>query len=165
MFERRLKTLLGIILCVTLVLLLRAGWLQVVHAAEYRRKAADAGRRTSPLETIRGKIIDYKGRVVAEDGPCIDACVDYRAIDIEAAESQKWLREQASARLKARGVLKGDKEQRTALIEAEVARVKDDIRLMWRKFSEVSGKPMEEIDQIKLAITNRVMMRKRYVWF
>ena len=165
MFERRLKTLLGIILCVTFVMLLRAGWLQVVHAEEYRRKAADAGRRTSSLETIRGKIVDVKGRVVADDAPCIDACVDYRAIDLESAESQKWQRDQAAARLKAHGALKGDKDERAALIDAEVTRVRDDIRLTWRKFSEVSRRPLVEIEQIKLAITNRVMMRKRYVWF
>jgi penicillin-binding protein 2 len=165
MFERRLKILLGLILCVTCVLVFRAGWLQVVRAEEYRQKAADAGKRVSPIETIRGPIKDFKDRMVAEDGPCIDACVDYRAIDLEAEESQAWLKEQAAARLKARGALKGDKEERAALVDAEVGRVKDDIRLMWQRLVEVSGQKTEEIEQVKQSIVRRVVMRKRYVWF
>jgi penicillin-binding protein 2 len=165
MFERRLKILLGIILCITLALVLRAGWLQVVRADDYRRKAADAGKRTSAVETIRGQIKDFKDRTVAEDGPCLDACVDYRAIDLDAKESQDWLREQATARLKARGALKGDKQERDALIDVEAGRVKEDIRLMWQRLVEVSGRTPEEIEQIKLSIVRRVMMRKRFVWY
>ena len=102
MFERRLKILLGILAAFTLMLLLRAGWLQVVQGAEYQKRAVDTGRRSSYLETFRGRILDYKGRVAAEDAPCIDAAVDYRAIDIDAEESQEWLRAQAKARLTAR---------------------------------------------------------------
>ncbi len=35
-------------------------------------------------DTSRGKIRDCKGLVLAEDEPCVDACVDYRAIVLEA---------------------------------------------------------------------------------
>ena len=165
MFERRLKILLGIILGFTLVLILRAGWLQVVRAEEYRQKAADAGKRVSAIETIRGAIKDFKGRTVAEDGPCIDACVDYRAIDLDPPESQAWLREQATARLKARGMFRGDKDERTKLVDGEASRVKDDIRHMWRVLSDVSRLPPENLDEIRRAIIRRVVMRKRYVWY
>src|SRR5687768_12696577 len=152
MFERRLKILLGIILGFTLVLIFRAGWLQVVRAEEYRQKAADAGKRISAIETVRGAIKDYRGRTVAEDGPCIDACVDYRAIDLDTPESQAWLREQATARLKARNMFRGDKDERAKLVDGEVSRVKEDIRHMWRVLSEVSRLPPETIDQVRLSI-------------
>src|SRR3954468_2454922 len=113
MFERRLKILLGVLAGFTLVLLLRAGWLQVVQGSEYQRRALESGRKSSYVETSRGTIRDYRDRVAAEDAPCIDAAVDYRAIDLDNKESQEWLRVQAKARLTARGMLKGDREDRT----------------------------------------------------
>src|SRR3954453_20681649 len=115
MFERRLKILLGVLAGFTLVLLLRAGWLQVVQGSDYQRRALETGRRSSYIETQRGAIRDFRDHVVAEDAPCIDAAVDYRAIDLESKESQEWLRVQAKARLTARGLLKGDREDRTRM--------------------------------------------------
>ena len=47
------------------VLLLRAGWLQVVQGSEWQRRAVDTGRRSSYIETVRGKILDFRGRVIA----------------------------------------------------------------------------------------------------
>src|SRR5258706_4986943 len=120
MFERRIKILLGVLAGFPLMLLMRAGWLQIVQGADYDRKAAESDRRPSYLESLRGRILDVKGRVVAEDAPCIDAAVDYRAIDFDFKESQEWLTIQARARLTARGVLKGDRAERSRLIDGEM---------------------------------------------
>lgn len=165
MFERRLKVLLGIIASITLVLILRAGWLQVVQGSEWQKRALDTGRRSSYLETNRGEIRDFRGRTVAEDAPCIDAAVDYRAIDIEAKESQEWLKAQARQRLQQRGVLKGDREDRARLVEHELARMRDDLRVMWQTLAEVSNKSPDELEEIKQSIIRRVQMRRRYVWY
>ena len=99
MFERRLKIILGLLACFTLMLLFRAGWLQVVQGAEWQRKAAETSKRSSWLDTSRGRILDFKGRVIAEDAPCIDAAVDFRAINCDAKESKEWLEAQARQRL------------------------------------------------------------------
>jgi penicillin-binding protein 2 len=165
MFERRLKVLLSVLAGFTLVLLLRAGWLQIVEGSDLQRRAIEGARRPSPLETFRGAILDYKGRVLAIDAPCIDAAVDYRAIDVELKESQEWLRAQAKARLNSRGVLKGDKDDRTRLIDDEVAHIKSDLQIMWAKMAQISGKTSEEIDEIKQLIIHRVRLRKRYIWY
>ena len=93
MFERRLKILLGLIFSFSLILVLRAGWLQVVQGSDYARRATDAGRKFTPIETLRGDLIDYRGRKIALDAPCIDACVDYRALNPETKEAQDWLRD------------------------------------------------------------------------
>src|SRR5260221_5711393 len=130
MFERRIKILLGILAGFTLMLIMRAGWLQIVQGADYDHKAVEAARRPSYLETFRGRILDFKGRVVAEDAPCIDAAVDYRAIDPDAKESQEWLAVQARKRLVDRGVLKGDRKDRTRLIDGEIERVKADLQFI-----------------------------------
>ena len=149
----------------TLLLLLRAGWLQIVQGADLQRHAIDSARRPSSLETFRGRILDFRGREVAVDAPCIDAAVDYRAIDLEPKESQEWLRLQARARLVARGVLKGDKDDRTRLIDDEVDRIKQDFQVLWTTLAEVSGKSAEEIEEIKQSIVRRVQMRRRFVWY
>jgi penicillin-binding protein 2 len=165
MFERRLKILLGGLAFFTLVLLLRAGWLQVVQGSEYQKRALESGRRSSYIETARGAILDFRGRKAAEDAPCIDAAVDYRAIDWEAKESQDWLRVQAKNRLAARQALRGSKEDRDRLTEVEVERLKDDYRQMWQTMAEVSGKTPDDIEEIKSNIVRRVQLRRRYVWY
>ena len=165
MFERRIKSLLLTLAGFTLLLLLRAGWLQVVQGADYERRATETGRRSSYLETLRGNIVDFKGRIVAEDVACIDAAVDYRAINLDDKESQEWLRKQAIARVSARGALKGNKDQRTKLVDQEVEQIKQDLAVMWGTLAKVSGKTPEEIEAIKQSIKDRVTMRQRYVFY
>lgn len=165
MFERRLKVLLSILAGFTLVLLLRAGWLQIVEGADLQKRAIEGSRRPSPLETFRGAIRDRCDRIVAIDAACTDAAVDYRAIDLEPKESKEWLRLQAKARLVSRGVLKGDKDDRTRLIDDEVEQIKKDYHFMWAKMAEISGKTLDEIEEIKQSIVHRVRQRRRYIWY
>jgi penicillin-binding protein 2 len=165
MFERRVKIILGLLACFTFMLLLRAGWLQVVQGAEWQRKASETSKRSSFVETSRGRILDYKGRVVAEDAPCIDAAVDFRAINCDAPESKEWLQIQARARLSARGALKGDKEARAKLVEQEIEAIRQDLKVLWAAMARVSGKTVDDIDATRKAIIDRVTARGRYVWY
>src|SRR3954447_8574256 len=164
MFERRIKILLTVLAGFIVLLLMRASWLQVVQGAEWERRAVDSGRHTSHLETSRGNIVDFHGRAIAEDAPCIDAAVDYRAIDPDAKESQEWVRTEAKKRLVNRGVFKGDKDERTRLVDVEIDRMKEDWKAMWEKMAQVSGKTDEEIAAIRESIKRRVDMRRRFVW-
>ena len=54
MFERRIKILLGALAVFTLILLMRAGWLQIVQGADYDRKAADSARRPTKPDVALG---------------------------------------------------------------------------------------------------------------
>src|SRR3954469_16021031 len=165
MFDRRVKIILGLLACFTFMLLLRAGWLQVVQGSEWQRKASETSKRSSFVETSRGRILDFKNRVVAEDAPCIDAAVDFRAINCDAPESKEWLQIQARARLTARGVLKGNKEAKAQLVDQEVDAIKQDLRVLWVTMAQVSGKTPDDIDAIRKAIIDRVTNRGRYVWY
>ena len=92
MFERRIKILLGVLAGFTFILILRAGWLQVVQGADWAARAALTGRRQSYLETMRGKILDFRGRVIAEDAPCIDAALQEMKADGTLQDLTKtWL--------------------------------------------------------------------------
>src|SRR3954467_14125054 len=126
MFERRLKIFLGILIGVTLVLLLRAAHLQLANGDYWRKQASDTLHRQTLVEPIRGKIVDFKNRTLAEDIACIDAAVDYRAIDLD----EKWLTDQALSRLNARlGVnyRRAEKEARKNMLDNEIKHVKADI--------------------------------------
>jgi len=164
MFERRIKILLTVLAGFIVLLLLRASWLQVVQGAEWERRAADSSRHVTDLETSRGNIVDYRNRIVAEDAPCIDAAVDYRAIDPDAEDSKEWVRNEARRRVLARGPLKGSKDDRTLIVDQEIERMKADWKVMWETMAKVSGKNLDEIVGITETIKRRVEMRRKYVW-
>ncbi len=100
------------------------------------------------------------------DEPCIDACVDYRAL--ETPPNDEWVRQAALTRLHAQ---LGDpyghstKKQRKAMLSDEMDRVRGDVKRMWTKLASVSGKTPEEIDAVRDLITRRVEMQRRYVQF
>src|SRR4051794_31878493 len=100
MFQRRLKIVLVMLLVFSGLLLLRALQLQVIGGTDWAQAAAKTNQRPTLLETTRGRILDYKGREVAIDVPCIDLCVDYRAIVPQAEKN--WLQLLAAKRLQAR---------------------------------------------------------------
>ncbi|HEY2589161.1 MAG TPA: hypothetical protein VGI81_25685 [Tepidisphaeraceae bacterium] len=153
MFERRLKIYLLIMAAGVCGLLCRAAQLQFFQRDYWRREAADTLKKVRYLDTDRGPILDCKGRELAVDRPCVDACVDYRAIVFPA--DPKWLQGIAGDRVKAR---LGDawthtaRKQREKLRDAEIPRVQDDVNAMWDKLAEVSGRSREEIEQVRQAI-------------
>ena len=165
MFERRLKIFLLILSGIVAALLIRAMQLQMVQRSYWSSQAADTLKSVKFLQTTRGTITDYRGNVLALDQPCVDACVMYRALTKE----DKWLREHATNRLKARmgdaWSRKMPSDQRKALVEAEVVRVSRDIDGMWDKLAELSGQPREQIETLRQSIIHRVEMRKRYSWY
>src|SRR5687768_16089792 len=166
MFERRLKIFLVVLFFMTLVLVGRAMQLQVFGRAYWRERAGEVMRRSSMVETTRGRILDRQGRPVAVDKPCIDACVDYRAI--VTPPDEKWVKSVARRRLlnQAKGAYRAaPAAQKRQMIEAEAERVKLDLQKMWQHLATVSGKTAEEIEDVRGQITRKVQMRRRYVWY
>jgi len=164
MFERRLKIFLGILIGLTVVLLMRAAHLQLANGDYWRKQAADTLHRQTLVEPIRGKIVDFRDRVLAEDVACMDVAVDYRAIDLD----ETWLKDQALLRINARAGVeyrRADKETRKKMLTAEIEHVKSDIASMWLTLAQISGKPLEEIEEIRSNIRLRVEMRQRYIWY
>jgi penicillin-binding protein 2 len=164
MFERRLKIFLGILIGVTAMLLLRAAHLQLANGAYWRKQAAETLQRRTLVEPVRGGIVDFKNNVLAEDVACIDAAVDYRAIDLDP----KWLKEQALSRLVARMGLnyrRAEKSAREKLVADETRRVQADIANMWKTLAKAAGKNVEDIEEVKNAIRRRIEMRQRSLCF
>jgi cell division protein FtsI/penicillin-binding protein 2 len=89
MFERRLKIVLVVLALFTVVLILRAGQVQVIQNDKWTSQAAETMKRSVLIDTVRGAIRDRKGKLVAHDTSCVDVCVDYRALT--DPPEPKWL--------------------------------------------------------------------------
>src|SRR5665213_546599 len=122
--------------------------------------------RTHLVDTPRGNIYDRNGKLLAVDKPCIDACIDFRALTDPPDED--WLKAKALQRLHSRY---GDNwpnlhgKERLALRQQEHEAVKRDIEQMWPKLAKISGHSLDQIEEIRQAIVHRVQMRQRYVWY
>src|SRR5947207_9765387 len=135
MFERRLKIFLGILIGITLILLLRAAHLQLANGEYWRKQASETLRRRTLIDPVRGDIVDLNGELLATDTACIDAAVDFRAID----EDPAWLKQQATARLVAKmgsDYRRSDAETRKKLVDDETKRVLADIANMWKVLAQ-----------------------------
>src|SRR5438477_1860635 len=139
MFERRLKIFLGILIGITAILLIRSAHLQLANGEYWRKQASETLRRRTLIDPVRGDIVDFNGNLLATDVACIDAAVDFRAID----EDSKWLKEQATARLVARmgsDYRHTEKVAREKLLADEIAHVQADLANMWKVLAQISGK-------------------------
>jgi cell division protein FtsI/penicillin-binding protein 2 len=166
MFERRLKVFLGVLLVFTAVLLARAAMVQVVEHGEWSKRAVDSMKRYSYVETSRGEILDVRGRRIAIDVPCVDACIDYRALTAEP--DSKWVGEQARARLVLQYGPEYDRlprAQRKPLYDQAVKDVLDDVAKMWGRLAKITDKPLAELEEARHSIVEKVRMRRRSVWY
>jgi len=87
MFESRLRLFRRLILLMA-GMGARAFELQVKHHDHWQKQVADRGLENTTVEPPRGRILDIRGRELAVDKACIDACVDYGAIVAEPDD--KW---------------------------------------------------------------------------
>lgn len=166
MFQRRVKIFLAVLLALTIVLIARLVQLQVVEQKQWAEQAFRSMIRPQLLETIRGRLVDRRGRVIAEDVACIDACVDYRAIPKQPDE--KWVRSLAESRLKSRRgdeYRQADPQFRRQLLEEEITRVHRDLTQMWQTLADFGGLSLDDIDEIRQSIVRKVEMRRRFVWY
>jgi penicillin-binding protein 2 len=167
MFQRRLRIFLFILVLVTGLLGLRAAQIQWLQRDNWRAQATELMKQWELIDTTRGAILDRNGKVLAFDAPCIDACVDYRAITEDP--DPVWLRNHATAVLLDQLADSGQAAHKSSLpaaaVDQEVAREKRDLADMWAELAAVSGKSPDEIDDIRQSIVQRVEMRRRWIWW
>jgi len=167
MFERRLKVFLTILFMGVIGLLLRAAQLQVAQRDYWNREAADSLKSVSLQETTRGPIIDCKGRVLAEDRPCRNVCVQYQVLLDHPDKT--WIARFAAKRVKSRlgddAWKKLTAEGRKRRIGEESGVVLKQIDRMWDKLARLTDQTREDIERVRHLILQRVDMRRRYVWY
>lgn len=162
MFERRIKFLLVFLLALLSVIIFRVFQVQVVQHADWTEKARVSLRKQQAVDTVRGGIFDVQGRQIALDVACIDACVDYRVI--QEPPDEKWVKQQAQARL--RGRMEGSsKAERAEKLKEEIAAVHTEIDQMWDTLARLPGSSPQQVADTRRAITARVEFRRRIVWY
>src|SRR2546423_9595824 len=149
MFERRAKIFLGLLIAITVLLMGRALQVQVFSASTRRDLADRTMQKDDLIPTRRGSILDYRGREIAGDQPCVDACVDYRAVKKEPAAD--WVHKLAVSRATSRGDewKRATKDRRDQIIKEETKWVQDRIHAMWDMLTHESKKKPVEIDELR----------------
>jgi penicillin-binding protein 2 len=162
-FERRLKILLGLLVTVTAVLLLRSLQLQVLDRDDWKEVAIKINTRPELIDSTRGEILDRKNRRIAINLPCIDACVDYRAIVMD----KDWLTKIAQGRLTINPEYSPrlDPQIKQKMLDDELDRVRRDIDGMWQDLAVLGHLSPDQLDDIRQSIMLKVQMRRRYLWY
>lgn len=168
MFERRLKVILLVMMLMGALLVLRAAHVQIASASYWAKEAEKEMVRPRLTETTRGRILDYRGQSLAEDAPCLDVAVDYRAV-VRPPEA-KWVAQRALERLRKRDpeVMRRSRAERKTLVEQESREVIRDIEKMWDRLAAVREAELRnpasaviDVEETRRAIIARVSMRKR----
>ena len=99
MFNRRAKIMLGILAAMALALVARLIDLQVMQADDLRERAKSKLKRPArQIPTVRGRIFDRDGRILAEDRPGWELRVYYPVIDAEQVDRYITRRSRVEAR-------------------------------------------------------------------
>lgn len=162
MFERRTRIVLACLVLVSLGLLLRAGQLQIAQADEWQAVADEALRHSTFTEFTRGRILDIKGRVLAEDVPCNDAAVAFWFVtDPPEPEHLKLLARDLARRTP--GYYQADTAEQERRVEAHLPVAEERVDRLWETLGTVGNVTTAEIEERRKTIMHRVELRRRAV--
>ncbi len=153
MFHRRVL-LLGAIAAGAFVLLgARLGWMTIVDGHAAREQAEKRLVRRSWYPTVRGQILDRKGRVLAVDRASYDLSVDYRVLDGSWALSRA--RQHARRVHKDRWGLMSD-AQRDALVLQIADAYEEHVESMMKYIVRETKVDRRELDERRQAIVDQI---------
>lgn len=153
MFHRRL-VLLGVAMALPFLPLAgRLGWVTLVKGAEARTVAESRLVRQTWLPTVRGRILDRQGRVLAMDRPSYDITVSYEVIsdewaDREAERFARRVHRDVWATLTAEG--------RQSLVDQYRPVFRGHVEQMWSLIAEGTGTASEDLEAARRAVIDRV---------
>jgi cell division protein FtsI/penicillin-binding protein 2 len=135
-------------------------WLTTARAEAARAEAEARLVRRSWLPTVRGRILDRKGRVLAQDRPSYDIAVDYRVLTGE------WI--DARARAFARGLNRAQwgeisEDERERLVALVRPAYEAHWRGAWSELARVCGVRVSDLDERRRAIVEQVRARREAV--
>jgi cell division protein FtsI/penicillin-binding protein 2 len=161
MFQRRLLLLLMGVVAAIAVLGLQAARVTIVEGSQWLETAESTLVQSDWTPTTRGRILDRKRRVLAQDQPSFDVMVDYRLITGEWAE------------LEARGIARRENRdewpklsaiQRAELVDRYAVLYREQLDALWSDLADASGIDREEIERRKTAIKSEVQSLAGHLW-
>ncbi len=161
MFHRRLLLLMVVMIGATGALGAQLIRLTVVEHDRFAAEADAALVRRRLVSTRRGRILDRKQRVLAEDRPCFDIAVDYDVITGERA--YRLARKQAWRDYRDRwGTWSFD--EREAVIADYRAPIDAGEQRLWAAIREAGGLSEAELESQRRTIVSRVQSIRQDVW-
>jgi len=161
MFHRRLLLLLVVFSCATFALGAQLFRLTVLQGPVHRREAESVLSSRKLVETVRGSIVDRKGRVLAEDAPCYDIAVEYEVI------TGQWAYDEArrvAYRDHVDSWAKMSFEEREALIEQYRKPFDEQLDRLWSLMLQYGHLNAEQLAERKATIIKRVQTIRADVW-
>ena len=156
MFIRRLLLLLAVVAAPMVALSMQLYRLTVVRGDELRAEAEQRLVRRQWTPTVRGTILDRKGRILAQERPSYDIAVDYQVL------TGAWVRERA-LRAARRSVGAGWVElkpgARDALVERYLPVYEAHIERAWDRIARTAQIPREELERRKAAVVSEIERR------
>ncbi len=161
MFLRRLALLLAGVVIAFAGLVLRLSHLTIAQGAEWRARAEQALLRERWTPAPRGRVLDRKGRVLAQDRPSFDVAVDYDVITGERA-----FRDAARAARRAMGpewrLLSAEERERA--IADRVTVEEREMDAAWDALARAAGVARDEIEQRRADVMAEVQRLTSHVW-
>src|SRR5262245_61172886 len=161
MFHRRLLLIMGLVAAAMIVLAGQLTRLTIAQGAMLRAEAESRLVNRQWTGAGRGRILDRKGRPLAQDRPSFDVSVDYRAI------SGEWAIKRAGARARRDY---GDQwrklapEERQAVLDPYIAAYQGHLDDMWRLIASRAGQTEEQIWTRRREILDRVAATEKSVY-
>lgn len=161
MFHRRLFLLLAVITCAVAALGGQLGRLTVVQGQALRDEAEQRLSTRRLLPTIRGRILDRHGRVLAVDQACSDLAVRYDVL------SGAWAYRQGRRTAIAAHRDKWPElsfEERERLIASYRRQFDQQVEGMWQDICDQCDLSRDELESRKRTIIRRVQSIRADVW-
>lgn len=153
MYQRRLLALMLVMGVGAAVPVLQLGRLTLAKGEELR---ADAEKRLITeqwLPTVRGRIVDRKGRVLAADRPSFDVAVDYSVI------TERWVQQRAARKVRdfaGFDYSRMSREQRESAAEQFIPALKQHLDQGWDQICQTAGISRADLEARKAEIREQV---------
>lgn len=161
MYHRRLALLSLFFLAPLSVVFARVGYLTTAGAPELAARAERALLRQQWTPTVRGRILDRKGRVLAQDRPAFEIRVDYSVISGEWAYEQA-LRDARNERRDVWTTLNGPDRER--LIAQKRPVYDAELEQVWALLAAITNTDREEVERRRSAVLAEVQRVAASVW-
>lgn len=160
MFHRRLLLLLAAAGVGLLPLAWQLSHLTIAKGDDLRAQAESRLTRSRQTPTVRGSILDRKGRVLAQDRPSFDIAIDYRVLD------GSWAQDQARrAAIRSVGSEWGglSRDAREAVIARFLPAFRIHLDDAWNRLAAVAGVTRAEVDAGRDAVVQQITLRQAKV--
>lgn len=161
MFHRRLMLLMGIILLSMAVLGGQIARLTVVQGQELREEAESRLVTRQWIPTTRGRILDRKNRVLAQDRPSFDVNVDFQVITGEWAVRVAGARARRDYGERWRSM---SPEERQPILDLYIAAYQGHLDRMWSLIAEIGRETEERLAERRQEIIRRVESMKASIY-